>query len=30
MNAKITDFGVAKLFASEQTHGDTNTIIGTS
>ncbi|KAL4012235.1 hypothetical protein IC575_029331 [Cucumis melo] len=30
MNAKISDFGIAKLFASEQTQGDTSTIKGTS
>lgn len=29
MNAKISDFGIARLFASEQTQGDTSTIIGT-
>ncbi|XP_038893794.1 putative receptor-like protein kinase At4g00960 [Benincasa hispida] len=30
MNAKISDFGIARLFASEQTRDDTCTIIGPS
>ncbi|XP_022140077.1 cysteine-rich receptor-like protein kinase 26 [Momordica charantia] len=29
MNAKISDFGTARLFLSEQTRGNTSTIIGT-
>ncbi|MFS7980405.1 putative protein kinase RLK-Pelle-DLSV family [Helianthus anomalus] len=29
MNAKIVDFGMAKLFKSEETQGDTNRIVGT-
>ncbi|XP_058739393.1 cysteine-rich receptor-like protein kinase 10 [Vicia villosa] len=29
MNPKITDFGIAKLFAPNQTHGMTSTVIGT-
>ncbi|CAK8573782.1 unnamed protein product [Lathyrus sativus] len=29
MNPKITDFGIARLFAAKQTHGMTSTIIGT-
>ncbi|XP_077220175.1 cysteine-rich receptor-like protein kinase 10 [Tasmannia lanceolata] len=29
MNAKITDFGLAKLFGEDQTHGITNHIAGT-
>ncbi|XP_038876627.1 cysteine-rich receptor-like protein kinase 29 isoform X2 [Benincasa hispida] len=29
MNAKISDFGIARLFASEQTQTNTSTIIGT-
>ncbi|XP_056686873.1 cysteine-rich receptor-like protein kinase 44 isoform X2 [Spinacia oleracea] len=29
MNAKISDFGLAKLFEMDQTQGDTNRIVGT-
>ncbi|XP_043807950.1 putative receptor-like protein kinase At4g00960 [Manihot esculenta] len=29
MNPKISDFGVARLFVMDQTHGETNTIVGT-
>ncbi|KAL5070207.1 hypothetical protein RYX36_021094 [Vicia faba] len=29
MNPKITDFGIAKLFAPNQTHGMTSTVVGT-
>ncbi|MED6171303.1 hypothetical protein PIB30_039568 [Stylosanthes scabra] len=29
MNPKISDFGTAKLFAIDQTHSDTNKIVGT-
>jgi len=29
MNPKISDFGLAKLFGVNQTHGDTNRIVGT-
>ncbi|MED6163810.1 hypothetical protein PIB30_083652 [Stylosanthes scabra] len=29
MNPKISDFGTAKLFAIDQTHSDTNRIVGT-
>ncbi|XP_020224175.1 putative receptor-like protein kinase At4g00960 [Cajanus cajan] len=29
MNPKISDFGLAKLFVVDQTHGDTNRIVGT-
>ncbi|KAK1416731.1 hypothetical protein QVD17_25847 [Tagetes erecta] len=29
MNAKIADFGMARLFKHEETHGDTNRIVGT-
>ncbi|CAK8569576.1 unnamed protein product [Lathyrus sativus] len=29
MNAKITDFGMARLFAVDQTQGNTNRIVGT-
>ncbi|KAK1378490.1 cysteine-rich receptor-like protein kinase 10 [Heracleum sosnowskyi] len=29
MNAKISDFGMARIIGGEQTHGDTNRIVGT-
>jgi len=29
LNPKITDFGIAKLFDANQTHGMTSTVIGT-
>ena len=29
MNAKISDFGLARLFHMDQTHGDTNRVVGT-
>jgi len=29
MDAKISDFGLAKLFYVDQTHGDTNRVVGT-
>ncbi|KAM7522749.1 hypothetical protein LguiA_012651 [Lonicera macranthoides] len=29
MNAKVSDFGLAKLFEVDQTHGNTNRIVGT-
>ena len=29
MNAKISDFGIARLFTPDRTHDDTSTIIGT-
>ena len=29
MNAKIADFGMARLFKPEETQGDTNRIVGT-
>ncbi|KAL2324311.1 hypothetical protein Fmac_023369 [Flemingia macrophylla] len=29
MNPKISDFGLARLFVVDQTHGDTNRIVGT-
>ncbi|KAK7280224.1 hypothetical protein RJT34_25286 [Clitoria ternatea] len=29
MNPKISDFGLARLFIMDQTHGDTNRIVGT-
>ena len=29
MNAKISDFGMAKMFVVDQTHGNTSRIVGT-
>ena len=29
MNAKISDFGLAKIFGGDQTEADTNRIVGT-
>lgn len=29
MNAKISDFGMARILGGEQTHGDTSRIVGT-
>ena len=29
MNAKISDFGISKLFVMDQTQGKTNNIVGT-
>ncbi|KAL5730963.1 hypothetical protein ACHQM5_003736 [Ranunculus cassubicifolius] len=29
MNPKIADFGIARLFESDQTHGSTNKVVGT-
>ena len=29
MNPKISDFGMAKIFGVDQTHGNTNRVVGT-
>jgi hypothetical protein len=29
MNAKISDFGMAKIFGVDQTQGNTNRVVGT-
>lgn len=29
MNAKISDFGMARIIGGEQTHGDTSRVVGT-
>ena len=29
MNAKVSDFGMAKMFGGDQTQGNTNRIVGT-